>query len=194
MKQINLYETYRKVKQRINKSSGKIKKSAAEKATKAAKDILDRPTLKLVDKFRKIEQEWRLYAHGNSVSIADEFEKAIRSKNYIIEQNYSSHAAGWNPKTGYLYCFSTRDYPGFVKIGATTRLCIEKRAEEYRVRRKLSNIKIICAYQTENPSKKEAEIHECLREYKVYPLKIRKSNEWFKISQKRAKLLIQSKI
>ena len=53
MKKVNLYETYRKVKQRErNRKSTNIQKLNAEKATYAAKQILEKPTLKAVENFR----------------------------------------------------------------------------------------------------------------------------------------------
>jgi hypothetical protein len=190
MKKINLYETYRKVKQRIKRSSG-LQKENAEAASEAAKQILKHPNLKSVATFRKLEHKWLQSSNGNSVAIADEFHNAIQTNNYEIKITYSSHKTNWNPKTGYLYCFASQEYPGIVKIGATES-SITRRVNDYKRRRNLNHLKIVFAIKVENPSLKETKLHDLLRKYKVYPDKIPKSNEWFRITQKYAKTLIAS--
>jgi len=185
MRKVNLYETYRKVKQRErNKKSTQLQKLNAEKATYAAKQILESPTLKAVKNFRKLENEWLVNSQSN-LSIADEFETAIRAKNFEIFATYSSYETGYKPKVGILYCFASNDYPGMVKIGATT-YSIENRLYDYQKRRKLQHLKVVIALETSDPSLKEKEIHDILHSKKVYPATIPKSNEWFKVTQKKA--------
>jgi hypothetical protein len=57
MKIINLYETYKKVKQRVKRSSG-CQLELAKSASAAAKNIVENPTIKNVEIFRKIEIKW----------------------------------------------------------------------------------------------------------------------------------------
>jgi hypothetical protein len=189
MDKINIYETYRKVKQRIKRCTGP-RKTLAELAAQAAKDILQTPTLTSVAKFRKLESKWLLLSNKNSTPIAEEFYNAIQANNFEIKKTYSSHKTDWNPKIGYLYCFASKDYPGIVKIGATTS-SVDRRLNEYKTRRRLNHLKVVIAIRTKNPSLKERKIHGLLKQYKVYPETISKSNEWFKVSQKFAKALIE---
>ena len=188
MKKINLYHTYRKVKQRVKRSSG-LQTQLANCATAAAILILENPSLKAVEFFRKIERKWLLTTNKKSVAIADEFEKAIRSKNYEIVKAYSSYETDWRPKSGYLYCFSSADYPRIVKIGAT-EASIERRLKEYKARYSLNHLKVVMSAATKDPAFKEKKIHSILHDKKVYPKTIKKSNEWFRVSQKLAKELI----
>jgi len=189
MKKVNLYETYRKVKQRErNRKSIDLQKLNAEKATYAAKQILENPTLNTVKNLRKFENQWLMNSQS-SLSIADEFETAIRANNFEISPTYSSYETGYKPKFGILYCFASDDYPGIVKIGATT-YSIEKRLYDYQNRRKLQHLKVVIALETTNPSRKEKEIHDILHSKKVYPETIPKSNEWFRVTQKKAKEMI----
>ena len=188
MKIINLYETYRKVKQRARHSFGSQRKIAMQ-ATEAAKLILESPTIKSVRAFKKFDNEWLIGARRNSISIADEFESAIRSKNYEIVKPYSSFQTDWDPEIGFLYCFASNDYPGNVKIGATED-SMELRLNTYKARRKLNHLKVVIAVWTKFPARKEKKIHDILHPHKFYPPTIKKSNEWFQITQKRAKELI----
>lgn len=188
MKKVNLYETYRKVSQRIKRSSGQ-QKILAEIASNSAKFILENPTLKSVESFRKQEKKWLSTVNKNSVSIADEFESAIRSKNYEIVKAFSTFQTDWDPKFGYLYCFASNDYPGKVKIGATED-SIDVRLKTYKGRRKLNHLKVVIAVWTKFPARKEKKIHDILHRHKFYPPKIKKSNEWFQVTQKLAKQLI----
>lgn len=161
----------------------------AKSAAAAAKSIIENPTIEYVKIFRKLENKWIGHSNRNSKSIANEFEYAIASGNFEIKKTYSSYQAGWAPKSGFLYCFASSDYPGIVKIGATEG-AIENRLKEYKNRRKLSHLKIVIAIETINPALKEKQLHDFLKSYKVYPQTIKKSNEWFQITQKFAKEMI----
>ena len=158
-------------------------------ATDAAKLILESPTIKSVKAFRKFEDAWLIGARRGSISIADEFESAIRSKNYEIVKRYSSFQTDWDPKVGFLYCFTSNDYPGTVKIGATED-SMQLRLNTYKSRRKLTHLKVVIALWTKYPARKEKKIHDILHPHKFHPPTIKKSNEWFQITQKRAKELI----
>jgi hypothetical protein len=185
---INLYETYKKVKQRVKRSSGH-QLELAKSASAAAKHIVENPTIKNVEIFRKIENKWIKLSRKNSTAIANEFECAIISRNFEVKKPYNSYQTGWAPRSGFLYCFSSTDYPGIVKIGATER-SIENRLKEYKSRTKLSHLKIVIAIKTNNPALKEKKIQDYLENYKTYPQTIKKSNEWFRITQKLAKEII----
>jgi hypothetical protein len=96
MTKVNLVIIYKKVKQRIRVASGQ-QKELAVLAVAAAKKITINPTLKAVKTFRKLEDEWRKNANRSSKSIADEFEEAIKAKNFISEPVYNSSSNGFNP-------------------------------------------------------------------------------------------------
>ena len=188
MQKVNLVIIYKKVKQRIKRSSG-MQQNLAIQATEAAKVITSQPSLKAVEFFRKIECKWLKESNSNSKSIAAEFEDAIRSKNFISAPVYNSNSNGFKPSHGYLYCFASKDYPGIVKIGSTTH-GIRTRLLTYKSRHKLDHLEIVHHRHTSDPAFKEEVIHNQLRSFQIYPETIAKSNEWFKISRKRAVDLI----
>jgi hypothetical protein len=78
---------YKNVKQRVERSSG-VKYEYALQAHACAKVLLDNPTLSQVKKFRVAENKWLKLAGTTSKSIADQFEDAIRSKNYVVQNLY----------------------------------------------------------------------------------------------------------
>jgi hypothetical protein len=190
MKKVNLEIIYRKVKQRIKRSSSELEKELAKNATELARNIKNDPTLISVSKFRKAENKWLNISNKNSVSIADEFEKAIRSKNFIVGSIYNSSATGFNPKSGYLYCFYSDEYPTIVKIGSTTTE-VHKRLVEYKSRHKFSHLEILFSMHTDNPSEKEKKLHDLLSSNMLPPESIIKSTEWFEISKRKAIRLIK---
>ena len=189
MKQINLEIIYKKVKQRIRIAYGQQKELAIF-ASAAAKEITINPTLKAVKTFRKLEDDWRQNANRNSKSIANEFEAAIRSKNFISESVYNSSQTGYVPKEGFLYCFASNEYPGIVKIGSTTTT-MRVRYLSYKSKHRFNHLEIVYSIFTSEPSVKENLIQNLLSPKKIYPETIPNSNEWFKISQRSAVKLIK---
>jgi len=190
MKKTNLVIIYKKVKQRVKRSSGQ-QIELAKLATEAAKAITLNPTLNLVLNFRKYENEWLQFANTNSKSLADEFEQAIKSNNYISKPVYNSNKNGYKPKFGYIYCFASDNYPGIVKIGSTTYE-IHLRLSTYKSRHGLDHLEIVYSIYTSNPSFKEQQLHKKLLAKQIAPESIPKSTEWFRISKLTAKKLIKS--
>ena len=184
MKKVNLEIIYKKVKQRIKRSTGDQYDLAVE-AKDAARVIMLNPTLKSVNSFRKIENLWLHHASSRSVTLANEFETAIRQGNFIAGRVYNSSKTGFKPAFGYLYCFSSNDYPGIVKIGSTTYE-IQNRLLTYKSRHKLDHLEVLHSIFTADPATKEEAIHALLRSFQIYPETILKSNEWFQISKRRA--------
>jgi hypothetical protein len=189
MTKVNLVIIYKKVKQRIRVASGQ-QKELAVLAAAAAKKITINPTLKAVKTFRKLEDEWRKNANRSSKSIADEFEEAIKAKNFISEPVYNSSSNGFNPPLGILYCFASNEYPGIVKIGSTTYE-INNRLLTYKSRHKLDHLEIVFCIETSDPATKEEKIQSLLSSRQIYPETIPKSNEWFQISKRKAVKLIK---
>jgi hypothetical protein len=189
MTKVNLVIVYKKVKQRIRNASG-LQKELAILATAAAKEITINPTLKAVKTFRKLEDDWRQNANRNSKSLANEFEAAIQSKNFMSESVYNSSQTGYLPEKGFLYCFASNEYPGIVKIGSTTYE-INNRLLTYKSRHNFDHLEIVFYIETSDPATKEEQIHSLLSSSRIYPETIPNSSEWFKISQKKAVKLIK---
>lgn len=122
----NLYEIYKRVKQRVKrakKSAGTQQKGEVMLA--AAACINEKQTLKLVKEFRKAEELWRKSGDVSSAttSLADQFESAIRSGHFVVEKwQGNTHANGYNPDViGLVYCAMVPSKPGQLKIGVTTQ-------------------------------------------------------------------------
>jgi len=189
-KPVNLYLIYKNVKQRVERSSG-VKYEYALQAHACAKVLLDNPTLSQVKKFRVAENKWLKLAGTTSKSIADQFEDAIRSKNYVVQKPIlNTIDSGWNPKFGCIYAMTSPDLQGLVKIGATAGEIWElpKRVESYKYRYSLSEVNIALSIYVRYPAEKEREIGRYLDSKRV--VGVGKSNEWYKISIYNAKKVI----
>ena len=191
MKPINLYETYKKVSQRIKRCEGR-RLTLAKQATKLAKVILEKQTLKSVAEFRSVETKWLELSHATSRSIAEEFETAIRTKNFVNHKPFlNTHGTGWRPQRGTVYAISCAEIRGAVKIGATQSDSskLRSRVDNYSSRHKLTNVKILAFAEVSKPSFIEKKLHQQFFACRV-SVPESKSNEWFCITQKEAKTAI----
>jgi hypothetical protein len=128
---VDLEVIYKKVKQRANprRCSDARQRIAAGEAADAARQIArdSRRTLKDVDRFRRLEETWRVYAKGNAICYADVLEEAIKSGNYTSEFRHFGYRTGVKDEPGHVYVMVSREWPGKVKIG--TRLVSSKKRE-----------------------------------------------------------------
>lgn len=155
MSQINLYDIYKKVKSRkrscSNKSGDTIFK--CHLMIESARSILDKPTLKNVKAFEKLESDWYLCfdVSANAKSMADQFKEAIRSKNFYVERPvFNRPHLGWNPGEGILYCISAPSKPDQVKIGAVAAMDLYTRLKKFKNRYGYMAIKIHFAVETDD--------------------------------------------
>lgn len=183
----NLYLTYKKVSQRERRCTGQ-KLNLAEIATKFARVILEKQTLRSVEEFRTAEKKWLEVSSGSSRSIADEFERALRSKNFVIERPaLSTFYASWDPDTGVVYAANFPEAPGIIKIGATKGAIssLSSRLDTYATRYKIQRLEIIHAREVDYPSRIENALHQHLSQFRV-PVPWNKSNEWYSLTKRDA--------
>lgn len=182
---VNLRIIYHKVYQRKRRSSGQ-KLKLAEKATELAKIVLEKRTLKSINDLRIVENKWIALSSSGAKSMASEFERAIRSGNYCVEDPPISNSRfGFNPEVGVVYAFKCSEYGKLIKIGVTKGSILEAKARisTYASRYKLSDIRILMIFEARNPAKIEESLHEefAANRTSVYGSK---SNEWFNITQR----------
>jgi hypothetical protein len=183
----NLYETYKNVYQRIRRSRG-ARLIYAQQAALLAKQVIEQRTLASVRALRVVEQAWITSGSGPSKSMADVFERAIRSKNYVLGRPIlSTSAFGWNPDKGVVYAFSCAEYPGLIKIGATggSPDALRQRLDAYATRHRISSIRVVTSLHATNPSELERKIHDELAEFRTRGAG--KSNEWFAVTETRVR-------
>jgi hypothetical protein len=183
---INLYEIYRKVYFRYHKAKEKsvYTQIFANSMHDAAKAILEKPTIKSVKDFEKIESIY-LICPGvrlGSKPIVFEFFAAIRSKNYYVEgPHLNTHRNGKIFTNGLIYFFKSADKPGQVKIGFTTQ-DVYLRMKQIRNREQLSDLGMHFYVSTNKTSELEDAIHTELKPAQVSGrVEKIKSKEWFYI-------------
>lgn len=197
MSKVNLEVIYKKVyrRSRSDRASPNLL-SLAQNAREAASNILEKPTLKNVATFRKIENQWLARSSANARSCADEFEEAIRSKNFFVQRaQLNIYALGFDPKKGWVYVLVTNDHPGCIKIGSTTAYQTPKqRINTYKSKVSLNHAQVAFEIETDFPSRIEHLVHIKLEKKRVSGPNGTKSNEWFKVSVKTAIKHIRSAI
>ncbi len=183
MIQINLYDIYKKVKSRerscSNKSGDTIFKCYL--MIESARSILDKPTLKNVKAFKRLESDWsRCYdVSSNSIPMATQFEDAIRSTSFYVERpHFNRHHLGWNEGEGAIYCIGSPSKPSQVKIGATT-MELYVRLRKMKTRYGYPSIKIYFAVETDHLSDFEDALHKAFSDNRVSGRVKEDSLEWF---------------
>lgn len=189
---INLRLIYHKVYQRKRRSSG-YKLLLAEKATELAKIILEKRTIKSVQALRVVENEWLAHSTAPAKSMADEFECAIRSGNYFVEDPHlSTSHFGFNPEHGAVYAFKCSEGGTLIKIGSTKGSISQARAriKSYANRYHLSGIRILIIIEAKNPATIEQLLHKQFSPNRS-SVQWNKSNEWFQISERSVRAAIE---
>jgi len=190
-KPIKLWDIYKKVTQRsrVGRTSNYLL-PYAKKSAEYAKKIFDneKPTLTKINAFREVEKEWLMRSTRSTKCLADEFEMAIRSKNWIIgKPNLNTYELGFNPDEGFVYLLTCSEMPGCIKVGCIkSNTKLQERIENYKSRYQLKNVRIIYKIKTHLPSKIEHEVHKILAFDRISGPNNNKSNEWFKVTKKKA--------
>lgn len=175
---VNLWCVYKQAKQRTQRNHSDITKALAWRAAAAAKAILASPTLKSVQIFRMIELEWAKQpdVRANSVVLANRFYNAIRTDNFEINIPHIRNAnLGYNPAYGQVYCLTSSDKPGLVKIGATT-MHIHKRMVKLKCRHGYSDLYLVFQTFVQEPFVIESMVHKSLK-----PWRDNNGEEWFAV-------------
>jgi len=183
MKPINLYDIYRKVSHRRRSIKSIETQRRAEAMRDAADAIIDRPTLKLVKEFRKAEDLW-LDSDDvlSNMNFADQFEDAIRSKNFVSERSfYDPRGINGTRQTGVVYCAMSASRPGQLKIGFTT-LKLKVRFQKMSKRQNIVEPYPLFAISVSYPAMIEAHAKSNLREYLVSGCTQGQSVEWYETS------------
>ncbi len=175
MPKINLYLIYRKVAQRIRPELAQ-KSSATQlkaKAMVAAAELLampeTMPTLKLVSKFRKAEDGWRnsYDVSASTTSMADQFEAAIRSGDYVIERpRINILDGGYNPESGLVYCVRSASKSGQLKIGVTT-MKLKERLQKMSTRYGIEDVRPLFTICVSSPAEIEKFAKAKLLDFRV---------------------------
>ena len=184
---INLYDIYRKVYFRYHKAKEKsiYTQIFANSMHDAAKAILEKPTIKSVKGFEKIESIYLICpgVRSGTKAIAFEFYAAIRSKNFYVKEHVplNTHRNGKIVTKGWIYFFKSSDKPGQVKIGYTTQ-DVYLRMAQIRNREQLSDLGMHFYVSTNKTSELEDAIHSALKTDQVSGrVEKNKSKEWFYI-------------
>lgn len=197
IKLINLYDVYKKVADRHREQEKKgVSEETLEKSflmKKAAKEILEKPTLKRVKEFSKLEDIWwrspEVSEHSKFISL--EFEDVIRSKCFYIEEpTFNRAQTGWSAEEGLVYCISSTSKSGQVKIGATT-MDLRKRLKKLKNRYKYSELNIEFAYRTNKVSNLEKLVHKELSPFLVSGRTKGDSVEWYFVTPAKANLTLR---
>jgi hypothetical protein len=150
----------------------------------AAEHILDKPTLALVNEFRKAEDLW-LMSFDVSISaksLAAQFEMAIRSRNFVVEMPYlSTIETGYDPEFGQVYCARSASKEGQLKIGVTT-MKLKARLQKMTTKHGLSEVRPLFSISVSNPAVIESQAKKKLRESRVAGRTQEDSNEWYRTS------------
>jgi len=191
---VNLYVLYKQVKRRVDRATSKDERTAAVLAAAAAKRIVESPTLFNVRRFHKAEKGWLLYKSPRAVSVADQFSHAIASGHFETSKRFNSAKTGWRPKEGRLYCAYSSDLPGQVKIGCVSSIyeaAVYRRLAVIRQKLGLKSIQLISSFVATDVALVESRAHRILEDVKVRKGVTAKSNEWFKLSRKKAVGVLQ---
>lgn len=191
----NLYDLYKKVSDRHRRISEKVNVSEetlrlTEAMKSAAKSIIDKPTLKNVQSFRKAEWKWYKYSPEVRVKTefhADTFESVIRSKEYYIHKPYFSQSAfGWAKKDGTVYCLTSTSRPNQVKIGACSEMPLHDRLKKLKGRYHKDDILTLeFAYDTNETSNLERALQNSLVHVTIKTKGT--SSEWYFATPNKAK-------
>jgi hypothetical protein len=183
---VNLYDIYAKFLSR--KGSGSIElgvRAAAHRAAEIAKQVLDAPTPENVRAIKAAEAAWMRLARGSRVSYAKEFAAAIGSGNFYVKRRGVNSAWGtYQPEEGYIYGASSRDRPGWMKLGATTESPLV-RIEQFRKRHGLKEVTLMYFAKVAKPFSIENEIRKCLKIYNRHE-SLADSREWFAVTPQHA--------
>ena len=184
MSKINLYLIYRNVAQRTRTNKSAETDCKAETMIRAAEEIVapgSKPTLKLVSKFRKTEDAWRnsYDVSASAKSMADQFEIAIRSGNYVIERPYINILdGGYNPETGLIYCARSASKTGQLKIGVTT-MKLKARLQKMSTRYGIEEVRPLFTISVSSPAEIEKYAKAKLRDLLVTGCTKGDSVEWY---------------
>lgn len=176
MEPVDLNQIYRLVSQRARRAKGKADESLALAAKEVARQLAEDPSITHLNAFRRAERRW-LFCDGqrrNVVSLYSAFKSAIESGNFVNNRPvYRNNALGDDPEKGFVYCITSSDYPGFVKIGYT-RNAPEQRLRQLRIRHQLSDAKLEYVMAADHPARIEAIAHKRLNIYRIA-----NGEEWF---------------
>lgn len=183
MKPINLYDIYRKVSARNRAPKSVDTKRKAEAMRAAADRIVDAPTLMQVKAFRTAENLWLASYDvvASAKSMADQFEDAIRSKNFVSERSYfDPRGTNGTRRSGLIYCASSASMPGQFKLGFTT-MRLKARFQKMPARHGIVEPCPLFAISVSYPAKIEAQTKKKLRDYLVAGCTKGNSNEWYRV-------------
>lgn len=184
MKPINLYEICRTVTQRTRTPKSAETQRKAEAMIAAAERIITKtPTLKLVAEFRKAEELWcaSYDVSASTKSMADQFEDAIRSKNFVVKRWLGNILqTGYNPDSGLVYCVRDASKPGQLKIGVTTKLTLRKRLQILQNKYEYENVRPLFVINVSKPAEIEHHAQKKLRDCRVTGMTKGDSVEWYR--------------
>jgi hypothetical protein len=193
MSPTDLWVTYKKVKQRIKRAKSVETRRKAEAMARIAKRIRDQPSPDLLGEFRKAEDDWikSWDVSISAVRLADEFEKAIQSGEYVvIHPPIKTPSLGFDPERGIVYCAEISSEKGQLKIGSTT-MTMRDRLAKYRTKYRCPAKEIFSMYVT-FPARVEKRAHELLRGRRLIGSGKGDSNERFATDAETAIRAIQA--
>lgn len=176
MEPVDLYQIYRLVSQRARRAKDEGDKALALEAKSIARRLIDDPTITNLTAFRLAERRWLFSSgrHGNADSMYSAFKAAIESGTYVNNRPVFRNAAlGDDPENGFVYCVSSSDYPGYVKIGYT-RNAPEQRLRRLRLKQQLTDAKLEYVMAVDHPARIERLVHAYFNTSRLSP-----GEEWF---------------
>jgi hypothetical protein len=178
---INLYDIYRKVSARARAQKSAETQRMAGVMREAADRIVDNPSLLRVKDFRKAEYMWYQCpdVRISGVLLADHFETAIRSKEFVSVRSYfDPRGSNGDRQFGMVYCAMSASKPGQFKLGFTT-LKLATRLQKIPKRHGIEKVRPLFAINLEYPAGIEAQAKKKLRHYLVAGNTKGDSNEWY---------------
>jgi hypothetical protein len=190
---IDLYDIYRKVKQRAVRCSYSSQKEAATKALNAMEIVIDSPSVENAGLFKEIEKEWinHPYTRSGVVQYGDIVLVAIKSNAFEVSRPfYNTKALGFDPVFGTFYVAESELKKNQIKIGCTTR-DIDERLRKFKQKYGYElNLKLYVSVSY--PSRVEEYISKQIREGRVTGCSDGDSNEWYFGSASDVRVLVES--
>lgn len=175
-------ELYELIKTRERRDQHQSWACQARDARDAARAVLERPSLRRVEKFARLERHWSHERGGGWPLAAPEMKVAVGSA--AVEpprRRINSYLTGDDPSEGWVYAFSSRSRPDELKIGYTT-LSMNRRLQNFRRSKGPSDATVAFAAWVRRPSLLEHDLHHVFSSRRCAGYAPGGSTEWFRCS------------
>ena len=159
------------------------RKGAGLRMLEAAKRFYERPSEAALKEFANAEIAWSKLSDQYVKCYADELHIALKERAHFSVPEPNGH---WKegPNFGFIYGLWSKQRPGWVKIGVTSRHPTD-RQEELKKRHALEHLEILFFYEVAKPQMVEHEFHIRFGT-RISQAGKRDSREWFEFAAAKA--------